>query len=104
MVQDKKNEIQDEALQTWVDNKCVGALAMATGSGKSKVALLAIDYIVKTLKVKKPKICLIVPTESLRDHNWLEEFKKWKEDKLADEHGFEPFYLDNLREKKIILK
>ena len=29
-----------------------------------------------------------------------EELKKWKEDKLADEHGFEPFYLDNLREKK----
>ena len=76
MVQNKKSEIQDEALQTWVDNKCVGALAMATGSGKSKVALLAIDYIIKTLKVKKPKICLIVPTESLRDHNWLEEFKK----------------------------
>ena len=78
MIQNKKSEIQDEALQTWVDNQCIGALAMATGSGKSKVALLAIDYLVKVLKVKKPKICLIVPTESLRDHNWLEEFKKWK--------------------------
>lgn len=78
MTQNKKSEIQDEALQTWVDNNCIGALAMATGSGKSKVALLAIDYLVKVLKVKKPKICLIVPTESLRDHNWLEEFKKWK--------------------------
>ena len=74
----KKNEIQNEALQTWIDNKCKGSLAMATGSGKSKVALLAIEYVVKTLGIKKPKILLAVPTESLRDQNWLDEFKKWK--------------------------
>ena len=75
---EKKSEIQNEALSTWINNKCKGSLAMATGSGKSKVALLAIEYLVKTLGIKKPKILLAVPTESLRDQNWLDEFKKWK--------------------------
>ena len=35
-----------------------------------------------------------------QDEELRKELIKWKEDKLADEHGFEPFYLDNLREKK----
>lgn len=35
-----------------------------------------------------------------QDTELREELIKWKADKLADEHGFEPFYLDNLREKK----
>lgn len=74
----KKNEIQNDALQSWIDNNCKGSLAMATGSGKSKCALLAIEYLIKTLGIKKPKILLAVPTESLRDQNWLDEFKKWK--------------------------
>lgn len=74
----KKNEIQNEALQTWISNNCKGSLAMATGVGKSKVALLAIDYLINTLGIKKPKILLTVPTESLRDKNWLDEFVKWK--------------------------
>lgn len=74
----KKNEIQNEALQTWINNNCKGSLAMATGVGKSKVALLAIDYLINTLGIKKPKILLAVPTESLRDKNWLDEFVKWK--------------------------
>jgi superfamily II DNA or RNA helicase len=74
----KKNEIQNEALQSWIDNNCKGSLAMATGSGKSRCALLAIEYLVKTLGIKKPKVLLAVPTESLRDQNWLDEFKKWK--------------------------
>lgn len=47
----------------------------ATGIGKSKVA---IDY-AKSLVREKPsaKIHIIVPTEKLRDENWLEEFTKW---------------------------
>jgi superfamily II DNA or RNA helicase len=78
MSTNKKTQIQDEALQTWLDNNCKGSLAMATGSGKSKCALLAIHYLINTLGIKKPKILLAVPTESLRDKNWLDEFVKWK--------------------------
>lgn len=35
-----------------------------------------------------------------QDADLREELKRWKEDKLKDPHGFEPFYLDNLRDKK----
>ena len=38
--------------------------------------------------------------QETQDEELRKELIKWKEDKLADEHGFEPFYLDNLREKK----
>jgi superfamily II DNA or RNA helicase len=45
---------------------------MCTGSGKSIVAI----EIIKKLFSDNCKICLIVPTEKLRDHNWEQEFKK----------------------------
>lgn len=35
-----------------------------------------------------------------QDADLRAELIKWKENKLADEHGFEPFYLDNVRDKK----
>ena len=74
----KKDEIQLKSLNLWVNNQCKGSLALATGTGKTKVALLAIDYLINTLGIKKPNILLAVPTESLRDVNWLDEFVKWK--------------------------
>lgn len=74
----KKSQVQNEALNSWIDNNCKGSLAMATGAGKSRCALLAIEYLIKVLEIKNPKILLAVPTESLRDQNWLDEFKKWK--------------------------
>ena len=46
-------------------------LTMATGSGKSKVA---IDY---CKKIKPQSVALLVPTENLRDTNWKDEFLKW---------------------------
>jgi superfamily II DNA or RNA helicase len=78
MTQTKKSEIQDEALQTWINNQCKGSLAMATGAGKSRCAILAVKYLIETLNIKKPNICLIVPTEVLRDVTWNDEFTKWK--------------------------
>jgi hypothetical protein len=31
-----------------------------------------------------------------QDEQLRKELIKWKEDKLKDEHGFEPFYYDNI--------
>ena len=64
------------------------------------------DYNTKYYEEHKEEI-LVQKKQSRQeqqDADLKEELKKWKEDKLADEHGFEPFYLDNLRENKIILK
>lgn len=64
---------QSEALKSINDNKGKGILAMATGTGKSKIP---IDYIKRKEKSIK-NIVLLVPTEKLRDSNWKEEFEKW---------------------------
>ena len=66
-----RNLVQEEAGKA-VENgpkNCI--VAMATGSGKTKVA---IDY-AKSIKGKQ---ALLVPTEKLRDRNWVDEYEKWK--------------------------
>lgn len=74
-----REKVQNEAIQAVVDNNG-GMVAMATGSGKSRVAVeLAKIYI-------KPYDhgALLVPTEKLRDENWKEEFAKWDCDLWED--------------------
>jgi superfamily II DNA or RNA helicase len=70
-----RERVQDEAKQAVIRNNG-GMIAMATGSGKSRVAVeLAKHYF-------NPKndhhAALLVPTEKLRDENWAEEFTKWE--------------------------
>jgi len=72
----RKNALQKEALLA-LHNKS-GTLAMCTGSGKSRVGILAL----KKEDHKNAKFAIIVPTEKLRDENWKNEFVKWKEEGL----------------------
>jgi superfamily II DNA or RNA helicase len=70
-----RERVQDEAKQAVIRNNG-GMIAMATGSGKSRVAVeLAKHYF-------NPRndyhTALLVPTEKLRDENWNEEFTKWE--------------------------
>lgn len=70
-----KDYVQKQALETVKANGGWGLCAMATGTGKSKVA---IDFIKEVYAVDKTAIfAIIVPTEKLRDENWKEEFEKW---------------------------
>jgi len=69
-VNEKKAEIQNQAYSAWKSTGYKGRLEMCTGSGKSRVAVLA------AMEVQE-EICLIVPTENLRDNNWKSEFKRW---------------------------
>ena len=69
--------VQEEAKQAVIDNGGKGMIAMATGAGKSRVAVeLAKHYAAPSLFAYK-EIAVIVPTEKLRDENWKEEFYKW---------------------------
>lgn len=62
---------QEKALKVCLETDGNLLLSMATGTGKSRVA---IEY----AKIKKcNKIAILVPTEELRDNNWREEFEKW---------------------------
>ena len=70
-----REKVQAEAIQAVIRNNG-GMVAMATGSGKSRVAVeLAKHYF-------NPRndyhTALLVPTEKLRDENWDEEFTKWE--------------------------
>lgn len=71
-----KDIIQNEALNALLKNKThKGIISMCTGSGKSKVAIDLYNHLYK--ENKDLKVLLVVPTEKLRDVNWLEEFKQW---------------------------
>lgn len=67
-----REKIQRVALHKCLQNDKI-TLAMCTGSGKSRVSILYCK------EVKPKNICLIVPTEKLRDENWKNEFNKWEE-------------------------
>ena len=67
--------VQEEAKQAVIKNKG-GMIAMATGSGKSRVAVELAKYYYNPLD--DHNAALLVPTEKLRDENWQEEFEKWE--------------------------
>lgn len=71
-----REKIQESNKLIWYNNNCKGTLALATGTGKSKIAV----DVVKENKEWKT-IFLVVPTEKLRDENWKDEFKKWNASK-----------------------
>lgn len=70
-----KDDVQREARAAWDDNRQWGLLDIATGVGKSKIAVDAVSDIVE--KNPDARVYLVVPTRKLRDRNWPEEFEKW---------------------------
>lgn len=71
----KKNKIQSEAIKAWGKYGYRGLVAMCTGSGKTRVGVLATKMAVN--HNPQAKILIICPTQTLRDVGWKEEFKKW---------------------------
>lgn len=68
--------MQQKALAAWKNAGELGTMEMCTGSGKSRVAVLAA---LEMYKIKPDcRILLLVPTQDLRDNNWEDEFKKWE--------------------------
>lgn len=71
-----REKVQGEAIQAVIDNNG-GMVAMATGAGKSRVAVEVAKYYSQDKNIFP---ALLVPTEKLRDENWKEEFEKWEAD------------------------
>lgn len=72
-----KDQVQTEALLAIEKNNGRGIIAMATGTGKSKIA---IDRIVKRVSDNFDlNVLIVVPTEKLRDETWKDEFEKWNQ-------------------------
>jgi len=72
---EKKDKIQHSALDSFKKNNYKALIAAATGTGKSRVAILRCEEIININPFAK--IIIIVPTQKLRDTNWRDEFEKW---------------------------
>ena len=66
-------DYQIEALKAWSKNKCIGILAMATGTGKTKTAIYAIQEFVR--KAYSGIVVITVPYQAL-GHQWITELEK----------------------------
>jgi superfamily II DNA or RNA helicase len=74
-IEERKAIVQDEALITWKANNRRGTFEAATGIGKTKVG---IEAIVEQFKRDPDSLVyIVVPTTTLRDEDWPQEFIKW---------------------------
>lgn len=72
---EKKSAIQGEALDKWCFYK-KGTVALATGLGKTKLGIDAINLL--SAIQSSLLVLIIVPSTRLRDNEWVTEKKKWK--------------------------
>lgn len=85
---EEKASLAKEKIQTIVYNKFLelpreyryGAAYLATGTGKSRIAIM----LAMTLLKSNPncRILIVVPTQRLRDSNWKDETLKWGSEEL----------------------
>lgn len=79
-----KSRLQYEANEAHKAAGRLGMICMATGTGKSKVAIDAIFSLCQ--KKSSAKILLVVPTSKLRDRMWRDEFSQWGLQSIWDEN------------------
>lgn len=72
-----KDTLHDIFLERWIENNYWGAGYLATGTGKSRIGVLATQFSTILSEHESPRVLLVVPTERLRDENWKEEYEKW---------------------------
>jgi len=65
---------QCEAVELWIRNKCLGVLRMATGTGKTKTAFLALQ---RAGIVQRPILGVILAPYKHLMEQWKEECDKW---------------------------
>ena len=79
MLHINKDIEQKKALNLWWKNNCKGSLELPTGTGKTRVGVMASRYIFDN--VTNCKILIVTPTTAIKQE-WTDEFKKWKETKV----------------------
>ncbi|MAG52639.1 MAG: hypothetical protein CMH62_01615 [Nanoarchaeota archaeon] len=73
---------QKEHINKWVEKGCKGTSIAATGIGKTKMGLMAIQHILD--QDPNNRALIVIPTENLRDNEWPDEIKKWSMSKYKD--------------------
>lgn len=75
-----RKQVQDAGYRAWENAGRKGTIVMATGVGKSKLAVKRVTELAEKWYPSsdpRPEILLVTPTEKLRDENWPAEFAKW---------------------------
>lgn len=77
-----RDKIQKEALDIWFSNHDGwGTICLGTGWGKTNVGCRALK---KVLSETEGRALIVVPTQNLRDNQWVEEMVKWDVYHLSD--------------------
>ena len=76
-----RDKEQRKALNAWAAQDFVGSVIAGTGFGKSRIGVLAVNYILS--KVKDGSALILVPTIQLQDQ-FRNEFIKWGLDNCLD--------------------
>lgn len=74
-----QNEIQEKAVQLFIENNYRGYLDYSVGVGKSKITIDIIDHVKSRLD--NPNILIGIPMLNLQE-NWEKEFIKWGKEEL----------------------
>lgn len=69
-----KDDLQKQVIRVWKRHKCVGTALVPTGSGKTRIGVMAMNELSSGQNVK---ILIVSPRENLRDNEWPTEIKKW---------------------------
>jgi superfamily II DNA or RNA helicase len=77
-----KDKIQREVLNAWHKNNYKGTAELATGTGKTRIGVLAASYLAKKANYNY-KILIVTPTTVIQQE-WENEFKLWKESKVFE--------------------
>ena len=70
-----QDQVQKEARVAFRKADRFGTVAACTGSGKTKIAVDESAEVV--LENPSARILIVVPTQKLRDENWLDEYTQW---------------------------
>lgn len=69
-----RTERQEQGVQKWVDNKLCGTLNWATGVGKTRGGMIAINRFLKKNPTKT--VIIVVPSEPIQKQ-WVQELADW---------------------------
>lgn len=69
-----RTERQKESIRKWIANKGKGTVVAGTGVGKTHIALMTIQALLK--KYPNLRILVVVPTETLK-RQWFEKIDEW---------------------------
>ena len=94
-----KDDLQQEAIRQWRFNNCRGLVCAATGVGKTRIAILAMQHVYSQFG-EETDILIVVPFTELKVTGWPEELTKWGSEFLLNHIEITTYQSLSTREKR----